>query len=154
MKLSGREDIDAPIANVWAAVSDFDAYELLALRRGVEVTRIGVLPGLSWQTAFQLRGKRRQVKLRLQKMERPTHLGFDFTSAPVEGNGQVELIELGPNRTRLMVSTEVKPRTLAARLFLQSLKLARGRVNRRFNQRLEKLARLVEARAVALNMKA
>ena len=143
MKLSGREDIDAPIAKVWSVVTDFDALELLALRRGVEVSRTGVVPAISWKTAFDLRGKRRKVQIRLQRLERPSHLGVSFTSSPAEGSGLLELIELGPNRTRMTVSVEVKPRTLAARLLLQSLKLARGRVNKRFNQRLAQFARQV-----------
>lgn len=150
MKLSGREDIDAPIAQVWAAVSDFDAHELLALRRGIEVARTGVMPAVSWKVAFTLRGKRREMQLRLQKLERPVRVVVGFSSAPAEGSGTLELIELGPHRTRLMVGVEIKPRNLAARLFLQSLKLARGRVNRRFNKRLEQFARLIEARAAAL----
>ena len=149
MKLSGREDIEAPIAKVWSAITDFDALELAALRRGAEVTRTGVVPAISWKTAFTLRGKRRQVQIRLQQFDRPTHLGADFSSTPVEGSGLVELIELGPNRTRMMVAVEIKPRTLAARLFLQSLKLARGRVNKRFNQRVAQLGRMIEARAVS-----
>lgn len=151
MKLSGREDIDAPIAQVWSAVTDFDALELLALRRGVEVTRTGVVPAISWKTAFTLRGKRRQLQIRLQRLERPTHLAASFTSTPVEGSGLMELIELGPNRTRMMITVEVKPRTLAARIMLQSLKLARGRVNKRFNQRLSQLARMIESRLSSQN---
>ena len=39
MKLSTREDIEAPIGTVFDAVTDFDGFERQLLRRGVDVTR-------------------------------------------------------------------------------------------------------------------
>lgn len=39
MKISTRRDIDAPIEEVFAAVTDFDRFERQALRRGAEVVR-------------------------------------------------------------------------------------------------------------------
>ena len=45
-----------------------------------------------------------------------------------------------------MMQVELKPRTLAARLFIQSMRLARKRVQRRFEGRLAEIARDIEQR--------
>ena len=39
MKLNVRQDIDLPIARVFARLSDFDGWQKAALRRGAEVAR-------------------------------------------------------------------------------------------------------------------
>lgn len=146
MKFSTREDIEAPIGKVWAVVTDYDSFELAAMRRGVEVSRQqgGALP--AWAAAFTFKGKRRQIALRLERAEEPGLLAFAGEGRMVEGNLLVELVELGPRRTRMTVTTEVRPLTLAARLFLQSVKLARGRAVKRYQQGVAKLATMIEAR--------
>jgi hypothetical protein len=61
----------------------------------------------------------------------------------------VDLLELGKRRTRLTVVTEIRPRTLAARLFLQSLKLARSRITRRYQARIALVGGMVAQRMAA-----
>ena len=39
MKLASKKDVEAPIAQVWAALTDFETWERAAMRRGVEVAR-------------------------------------------------------------------------------------------------------------------
>ena len=48
MKLSGRTDIGAPVAFVYAALSDFEGWERSAMRRGADVNRTDKLrvPGV------------------------------------------------------------------------------------------------------------
>ncbi len=52
----------------------------------------------------------------------------------------VELLELGAKRTRMHSSIDITPRSLTARLFLQSLRLARTKLDRKFDQRIAQLA--------------
>jgi carbon monoxide dehydrogenase subunit G len=144
MKLSTRDDIEAPIAFVFEHLTDFEAWERAALRRGAEVQRTDRLaapgPGLSWEVAFDFRGRRRELDLRLDRMEPPVRLVFSGVGPNSEGTLDIELIELAARRTRVAVRLEVKPRTLVARLFLQSLKLAKARVEGRFKSRVAQLA--------------
>lgn len=147
MKLTAREDLESPIADVWAVLVDFDMFETAALRRGAQVTRQDRGGHPAWQAVFAFRGKERRVIIGLDRVEKPTLLGFSATGKAVEGDVVVELVELGPRQTRMSVTAEMRPRTLAARLFLQSLKLARGRVSRRYQQGIAQFANMIEARS-------
>lgn len=145
MKLSTRQDIDAPQDQVFAALANFDHWERMALRRGVEVARTGgpetLGPGMVWAIGFDYRGRRRSLEVKLASLTPGQTLGFQGTSPSVEGVLRVDLVAMGPKRTRVTVGLEVTPRTLAARLFLQSLRLARRRVQERFDGRVAALAR-------------
>ncbi len=146
MKFNAREDLEAPIAKVWAAVTDFGSFELAALRRGIEVSRQPDAGMPSWDTAFSFKGKRRVLELRVDREEAPGLLVLTGEGSLVSGVMTIELVELGPRRTRMTVSTELRPLTLAARLFLHSMKLARGRAAKRYQNGVARLAAMVEAR--------
>lgn len=149
MKFAAREDIEAPVGFVFETLTDFEHFERAALRRGAEVVRKDGTNGPEWQIAFDWRGKRREAVLRMDEASRPGLLRFGFASRVIDGESRVELIALGPRRTRMSVSTEVRPRTLPARLFLQSLKLARARVLGRYRKRVGEIAALVCERYAA-----
>lgn len=150
MKISGRTDIGAPVAFVYAAFSDFEGWERSAMRRGADVNRTDKLraagPGMTWQARFAWRGKERQLQLRLKRMEPGQGMALDFDGPSVEGTLNIELVQLAARRTRVMMQVELKPRTLAARLFIQSMRLARKRVQRRFDARLADIAQDIEKR--------
>jgi hypothetical protein len=86
------------------------------------------------------------LNIKLASMLAEQSLGFDVMSKPAEAVFGIEMAEMGPRRTRIVLTMELKPRTLAARLFLQSLKLAKAKVNRRFTLRLSQLCAGVEDR--------
>ena len=148
MKLVRNEDVEAPVAFVYAALSNFDQWERAALRRGAEVTRLDTLatpgPGMMWNVGFDFRGRRRTVDLRLVGLEPSQTLALTGQGASMIGRALLELVEMGPKRTRLAVTVEVEARTLAARLLLQSLKFASAKVNRSFEARIAQLAATIE----------
>lgn len=150
MKFSSHEDIEAPIDAVFQAITDFQAFERQALRRGAEVQRSDSLaqpgPGMTWDAAFMLRGKRRDIKIELRRMDRPNGVVADALSPNLQARFDVDLVALSRNRTRLSVSLALEPKTLAARLMLQSMKLARKTLTRRFRKRVAEFATDVENR--------
>ena len=150
MKLSGRTDVQAPVDFVFDAISDVDFWERAALRRGAEVTRTdklrGIVPGLSWMIRFGWRGRERQMHVVLKQLDRPNVVALEGDSPSVEGGLVLELVALSATRARILVQTTIKPRTLAARLFLQSMRLARGKVNARYDRTLRQLAGVIEQR--------
>jgi len=150
MKFSTKEDIEAPLDRVFAALSDFETWERAAMRRGADVTRTDLMttpgPGMGWHVEFIYRAKLRKIDISLVEIVPDQKLVLDGTSAPAEGRVTLDLAEMGPRRTRVAVGFEVRPRTLAARLFLQSLKLAKASVTRRFELRVGQMAADIEDR--------
>jgi carbon monoxide dehydrogenase subunit G len=150
MKFAAREDIDAPIAEVFAGLTDFDRWQREAMRRGAVVNRTDVLPvparGMGWTADFTYRGRPRRLNLLVDEIAAPSRLAVSGSGPNVAGTLMVDLTEMSPRRTRMIVRLEVRPRTLAARLFLQSLKLARGKVDAKFADRVRQFAARFPAR--------
>jgi len=148
MKFSTREDVEAPIDYVFSQLSDFAALERSALRRGAEVQRIDKLtcdgPGMLWDTAFDLRGKRRAMRLELISLDAPNSMRFASSSPALNGDLILELVALSRGRTRMSMDMEIKPKNLSARLLVQSLKLAKSNVTKRFEMRIASYARDLE----------
>ena len=71
---------------------------------------------------------------------------FHTNSPNVSVDTIVELVALSRGRTRLSFVADVHPKNLGARLVLQSLKLAKASVTRRFEQRIATYARELEDR--------
>lgn len=145
MKFSAREDIDAPIDEVFRAVSDFDAFERRMLRRGIDIRRDETVPldqiGASWKAEFSWRGRVYDVDAMLAELTPGEGYVIESRSNGVECEGGVELVALSKTRTRLFVSLDLRPKTLSARLLVQSLKLAKGNLNRRFKARVHEFAK-------------
>ena len=150
MKLSTREDIEAPLSFVYNSFADTESWDRAAMRRGAEVTRtdrvLGFGPGMAWNVGFSWRGKMRRMSIKLAAVDAPNSLTYQAFGASVDAEVKLEFLELSARRTRITVGVEVKPRNLAARVFLQSLKLARGRIDRKFDARIGALCNDVEDR--------
>lgn len=150
MKLTTREDIEAPLAFVYDAFADTGHWERSALRRGAEVVRSdriqGFAPGMVWNVGFVYRGRPRRVAVKLVSVDAPNNLGFQIIASSVDAHVTLDFVELSARRTRVTVTTQVKPRTLAARVFLQSVKLARGKVERKYETRIGLICNEIEER--------
>lgn len=150
MKLNAKEDVEAPIAFVFATLIDFDTWERSAMRRGADVVRNDRLtepgPGMGWDVGFDYREKRRRISLSVMDWTLGQKLQIAVTSAPAEGEVVIELSEMGPKRTRMSVIAEAKPRTIAAKLVVQSLRLAKAKVSRKYGVRVAQLAAEIEDR--------
>lgn len=153
MKLATREDIDAPIEAVFQQLSDFDGFERAALRRGADVRRTDANPdvgaGMTWSAQFKYRGKQRKLSIELTEYDRPDHIRIDSTSPSVDMVIEIDLVAMSRSRTRMNLSLDARPRTIPARLVIQSLKLARQNVLKRFRKRIGEFAAEIETRAKA-----
>jgi len=145
MKFSTREDIDAPIEQVFTAVSDFDAFERRMLRRGIDIRRDEAVPldqvGACWKAKFSWRGRVYDVDAELMSLTPGESYVIESRSSGIESLGGVDLVALSKTRTRMFVSLDLKPTTLSARLLVQSLKLAKGKLNRKFKARVHEFAK-------------
>lgn len=150
MKFSTKEDVEAPIDAVFTMLCDFESFERSAMRRGAEVQRVDQMnvpgPGMTWRVAFDLRGKRRELELEMVTFDRPNEMVLESTSPGLLGQMRFELLPLSRSRTRILVELEIKPLNLSARLLVQSLKLAKNTLTRKYKLRVAEQAKAMEER--------
>ncbi|MBQ0803018.1 MAG: SRPBCC family protein [Sulfitobacter litoralis] len=150
MKFSTKEDIDAPIDAVFEMLCEFDQFERAAMRRGAEVQRVDQLAepgaGMQWEAAFDMRGKRRALQVEMDRFERPTEMKLETRSQGLTGDMSFDLVALSRSRTRIMVALDLKPQNLSARLLVQSLKLAKNALTKKFKKRVGDYAKDMDER--------
>lgn len=150
MQFSTKEDIEAPIADVFAMLSDFDLFERSAIRRGIEVQRVAdpAAPGvgLAWNTRFLLRGRQREMRLDLVEFDTPNGLQVAARSDGIDGLMTLDLVALSQKRTRMAIVLNLRPKTLSARLLIQSMKLAKANLTKRFKLKVAAYAKSLEDR--------
>lgn len=150
MQFSTQQDIEAPIETVFENLTCFELFERAAMRRGVEVRRkdskttFGV--GTQWDVRFMLRGKERDVAVEIATCVPSTDLVVALLSDNIAGAVRCELFSLSKTRTRVAVVTELTPKTLPARLIIQSLKLTKSTLNQKYKARIAEFAAEIEAR--------
>ncbi len=153
MKFSNRVDVAAPAEYLFDQLSDFSAFERAALRKGITLRRLDTLKepgaGMSWDIGFRLRGRPRQMIADIRRHERPERLDYEGTSQGFQLMLTLELMALSKTRTRLNTGLELRARTLGARLLLQSAKLGRAKLERRYDERVKTFLREIETRAAA-----
>ncbi|MEE9428201.1 MAG: SRPBCC family protein [Paracoccaceae bacterium] len=150
MKFSTRQDIEAPIEFVFDRTADFDALERQALRRGIEVDRADNLNcngcGMQWNVRFPFRGKSRKAKGELTEYDVPNSYLIQSVSGGVEADFDVEFLPLSRGRTRVIVGLQLSPKSLSAKLLVQSLKLVKSSLDERFANRIKQFASDIQNR--------
>ena len=154
MKFSTKEDIGAPINAVFEMLCDFEGFERSAMRRGAEVQRVDNLTapdvGMMWNAVFEMRGKRRELQIEMVTFDRPNDIIIESTSPGLISQMSFELMALSRSRTRINVELEVKPLTLSARLLVQSMKLSKASLMRKYKLRVGEYAKGMDERYVKM----
>lgn len=138
MELTSQHDISAPREQVFAILADPAVFERRLAAARVQVRRQGA--DHEWELRFHLRGAERRIHLTRTACEAPTHLAFAGRSPRFAIANLIELAPGGPQATRMTVTLTIRPRGMAARLALQSLRLGRRRMQRRFDTAVARLA--------------
>jgi uncharacterized protein YndB with AHSA1/START domain len=148
MKFSSVQDINAPMDFVFDLITDFEAYESYAMRFGASIERTDALgevqPGLSWNIIGEFRGKSRDVDITLKDYNPKHSLGFEAKTAGFVMPISLELMALTKRQSRLKVTLGATAKTLSSRLILQSAKLARNTLSRRYDVRIKEFANHIE----------
>ncbi len=148
MEFNSQEDIEAPVDFIWGKMTDTAFFERAALRRGADLTRTdggtGFGLGAKWHVGFSFRGKYRELDVEVIEIEPPDMMVVELVSKNIHSATRVELVPLSKTRTRLTTKADIKAKTLSARLLLQSLRLAKGTVQRRAKTRSTELVRRLE----------
>ena len=150
MDFSTRYDVEAPIEFVWTQAANFTVLERQALRRGADVERKDNLAtpgvGAEWDIRFQFRSKDREVNAKITTFDAPNRYTVISTSGSIDGVCVVDLVALSPKRTRLTVTLDLTAKSLGSRLMLQSLKMAKSGLNKRFEDRVASMASDIQDR--------
>jgi uncharacterized protein YndB with AHSA1/START domain len=143
VKIEIREDIAAPQEFVFRRLTDFARHERQALRRGAAVKRLDgngqVGTGSAWDIAFTWRGKPRDVRAEITEWTPHERLRILSVMSGLDTTTAVDVIALSRMQTRVNVAIELEPKSLTARLLVQSLKLARGGMTTRLQARLREM---------------
>ena len=152
MKFSTKEDLEISIDEVFVMLSDFEGFERMFMRHGVDVARLDQMAqvdvGAKWRAKAKYRGKLRDFHVELVDFDRPNCMQFTSESGGISAKFTVELVALSRNRTRMRVELDIKPKTLPARLLMQSARLAKNTLNKRYKTRVANFAEDMEDRHV------
>ncbi|MCZ0964432.1 hypothetical protein [Paracoccus benzoatiresistens] len=140
MKFSTRIDTDIPASDLFHIAGDFSRSERALAARGVLVRRIDPAQepgtGLGWEIDFNWRGQRRMVRLDVTRFDHPSHITLDGHSDQFELSINMTVLALSRVKSRLLFETEVRPRSMRARLLLQTAKLGKSQLDRKYDQRI------------------
>lgn len=140
MKFSTR--IDSPLSGdeVFTAISDFPTIEGMLAARSVKAQRLGRAAdgsaGIAWDLSFDHRGKQRDLRLQVVEFDRPERIVMRGGSEALDLEITMTVIALTRARSRLVFELEARPRTIRARLMLQTAKLGKAQLDRRFADRI------------------
>ncbi len=157
MKLVSRTDIDLSAAALFPVLTDAAFFEAMAARKGVRVKRLDdnpeVVAGSAWRIHLPYRGRERLITHRVQRIDEPRRLLLVGNSGSFRFEIEALLSPMARDSTRLAISLDVRPETFGARILLQTLKLGKGRLQARFDQRLLQAAQVLAQRAGAMQLR-
>jgi len=149
MQFTSVQDINAPLEFVFLQLSDFESYEAYAMRIGAQIERRDELTttkaGMIWNFVGELRGKMRDIDIELTTFSRPSDLAFHCTSSGIKADIKIRAMPLTKKQTRIKIATDIRPRSIPARLIMQSARLAKNSLNRKYNHRIWEYASHIEA---------
>ncbi|RCW88718.1 hypothetical protein [Paracoccus lutimaris] len=153
MKFSTRHEADIPAATLFRTISNFDVMERSLSRKGASVRRLDSLSepgtGMNWRIDFDWRGRRREIALELTRHDPPETLELQGQSEHFDLTIRMTVVALSPVRSRLIFETDILPRGMKARLLLQTAKLGKPQLDRKFDRRIaEFVDQLVAAQTV------
>ncbi len=141
MKFSTTTDIDAPQKFSFRAASNFNRMEKQVMRRGIALERVnngeGHIVGLAWRSRVAFKGVERDVDAAVAEYDAPERYLIAGKSDGLDLRFEVAAVSLAAGRTRMQTTLTLEPRTLTARVLLQSLRLGKSRLDRKFGERVD-----------------
>lgn len=149
MKFKVSEDVDAPQEMVWARFTDFLGFEEDARGRGAILNRVGnwtqTVQGVEWRGEVTVRGKSRPITAKVTQLVPQELCIVDSRIGGMNCHQEIIFVPLSTTVTRVALMLDLSADTLTARLLLQTMKLARGRVLQKLQGVLARQGNAVEA---------
>jgi uncharacterized protein YndB with AHSA1/START domain len=138
-----EQDVDAPVAAVFAALTDFKRLETDARARGMNAERSDSMaaPGIgtAWRVEYMMRGGQRRALMQITAWTPPEGYAIAAQSNLMDLAATFRFTALGPATTRVRIEAQVSARSLPGRILLQSARLGRSRIDDRLSRGLERL---------------
>lgn len=149
MKFKVAEDVDAPLDFVYSRMADFSRLEDEIRGRGAELRREGnwtqAAEERAWKGSVTVRGKPRRIDAVIGHMAENDTILVESKVGGMDCSYEMTFYEMSPTITRIAKVLELKPNSLSARLIIQTLKLARGRVLQKMTGSLVRRGNEIEA---------
>ena len=149
MKFKVSEDVDAPQEMVCARFTDFSGFEEDARGRGAILNRVGnwtqTVQGVEWRGEVTVRGKSRPITAKVTQLVPQELCVVDSRIGGMNCHQEIIFVPLSTTVTRVALMLDLSADTLTARLLLQTMKLARGRVLQKLQGVLARQGNAVEA---------
>ncbi|WP_299839521.1 hypothetical protein [uncultured Paracoccus sp.] len=143
MKFSTRKDTELTADQLFQSLVDFDRLERILARRGAAVTRLHPAQqpaaGAGWQVGFDWRGRRRELRLEVMQLEAPGRMVISGLSEAFDLIIDLTVMALSKQRSRVIFEAEALPRNMRARLMLQTAKLGKSQLDRKFDTGVARL---------------
>lgn len=138
MKFTTRKDTNIAADKLFDAVNDFDRLERIIKRRKAQVTRIPPESGEihAWNVAFDWRGRRRELRFAVTDQAPHETLSLHGNIESFDLEMQITFVALTRSRSRVISEVNARPRSMKARLILQSAKLTKGKLDKRYAQNI------------------
>lgn len=148
MRLHSVQDVHAPMSYVFQYMSNFETHLQTAAVYGALVVRTDTLDeigvGATWHVDAKIRGKDREFDVELTSYSPDSNMEFMISSRNIDMDLKVKLAPAGGDETQVKIVTKSKPKSLSARLLVQSAKLAHKTISRRFDLRVQDLMGRIE----------
>ncbi|PIV72805.1 MAG: hypothetical protein COW55_15375 [Rhodobacteraceae bacterium CG17_big_fil_post_rev_8_21_14_2_50_65_11] len=143
-----REEVDVPRDFAFWRFADFTRYEQAARGYGAEIRRVNgfteMTEGVSWRGSVVVRGKTRGVEATVTVLNPPERAQMQTVVGGMRVDVDLTFEELAPEKTLVRASAQLKATTLGARLILQTVKLARKKVQGKIDSRIVALGNQFE----------
>ena len=134
---------------VWARFTDFSGFEEDARGRGAILNRVGnwtqTVQGVEWRGEVTVRGKSRPITAKVTQLVPQELCIVDSRIGGMNCHQEIIFVQLSTTVTRVALMLDLSADTLTARLLLQTMKLARGRVLQKLQGVLARQGNAVEA---------
>lgn len=147
MKFSSGEDIEASAKAIFAPCAITRSFNN---KCDVAVSRLcgwTNFPKLAWACHGRLTSNSGSVGTifsQVQELKPQQPMLISNESDGLSEDVVVNVVALAPKRARLMLSVELKPKNLSARLLLHSMRFAKNSLDRKFKARIRDLTNKIE----------
>ena len=149
--LEGKAQVNAPMDWAFTALCDHRFFAARAAANGVTVTSPDTpdtpFADRTWQASGPFRGRPRTADISIKSIAAPVRLQLISTVSNIEAHTDIEFLETGRRRTRMKIRVGLLPRSMTARLIVQSLRFSRPRLTRRLDKATTRFAKMISRRA-------